>query len=87
MTASAQINIHHTLITDGNTSKHENKQARICMHTSITYWMAHNHKAVVEKLESCGRKQTGPSIKVWWGHNAQRTRTQGMDAYSDDCSW
>lgn len=48
--------------------------------------MTHSHKAVVEKLESCGRKQTGPSIKVWWGHNAQRTRTQGMDAYSDDCS-
>lgn len=29
--------------------------------------MALSHKAVVEKLESCGRKQTGPSIKVWWG--------------------
>lgn len=45
--------------------------------------MAHSHKAVVDVEES----RQGHQLKCGGGHNAQRTRTQGMDAYSDDCSW
>lgn len=87
MKASAQINVYHTLITDDNTRKQENKQAWICMHTSSTQWMTHSHKAVVEKLETCEESRQSCQLNCGGGHNAQETCTQGMDAYSDDCSW
>lgn len=44
--------------------------------------MAHSHKAVVDVEES----RQGHQLKCGGGLNAQKTRTQGMDAYSDDCS-